>query len=59
MNDQVLNAFITLIKTGGNYAIWGILAYYGIGLLKVGLIGIILIAITNSIFKGYERVIKK
>lgn len=39
MDTQVLAALVKLIEIGGTWAVWGILAYYGIHLLEVIVIG--------------------
>ena len=49
MNDQVILALIKLIETGGTYAIWGIIAFYGIHLLEVIAVGLFVFLTIRSI----------
>jgi len=39
MSEQILAAIVEMVKQGGTLAIWGILAWGGIQLLKIFLIG--------------------
>ena len=49
MEQAILDAIVQMVKEGGTLAVWGIVAYMGLNILKVAIIGGITWAIINSI----------
>ena len=51
-DETVTAALLQMIEAGGTLAIWGIVAYYGMGILRVLAIGGVLCLIIRVCFRG-------
>lgn len=49
---EILKAFVDLLKTGGNYAIWGIIAWWGMNLIRIFIISLVAFFSLKSILRA-------
>lgn len=52
LDDTVMAALLQMIEAGGALALWGIVAYYGMNILRIVAIGGVLWVLLRTLFSG-------